>query len=162
MIVRSHTITNWGHPGAIWSTIDADAVNEADVKYTPIHAGNITIGFGGSNNLAAGQNGPTAYAEFEATMGARTRAGSQTNIVGTIWPISSLTGSYEVARQDYNTRVRAMVAAGLAAKCVDFELDSRLANSANSQYFVAGGPHLTDDGYEVVGELMAAAVNGLP
>lgn len=123
--------------------------------------GSIALVWEGTNTLYSTSSALNAYESIRRVCLLRRRFG-RIVLVGTILPNGGTGNDAKSAAitSKLNTMLRANYA-GFADGIVDFAADSRLSDFNNATYFSGDKAHLTDAGYQVAADLIAAAVSPL-
>ncbi|BDI30392.1 hypothetical protein CCAX7_24430 [Capsulimonas corticalis] len=160
---ESWRVTNVGLPGWPTEGISNDAKAHVDPLFDPSLKENVLIIMGGTNNMGIyHEDGAAAFAHVEAYCRARKAAHPWKILVVTL-PMAaypSYAKDFEAKAIQYDLLVRRnwrQFADGI----VDLQADPRLGargSEYNTLYFGADHTHLTDAGYQLVGEAAAKAV----
>ncbi len=137
----------------------AAAAAQIDPLLIPEYEKKLCFIWGGTNDIAAGANDSTVYANLQTYCAARQAAG---------WKVIALTMlpriDFDATEESYRVAFNASVVtnwASFADALVDVAGDTRLDDYSDTTYYDAGGVHLNATGYGVVADLAYAAIAGL-
>ena len=156
-------VTNVGLPGWATESLSNDAKTHVDPLYDPSLKENILIIMGGTNNMGIyHQDGAAAFAHMEEYCRARKAAHPWKILIATL-PMAaypSYAKDFDAKATTYDTLVRRnwrRFADGL----VDLQADPRFGAPGaeyNRRYFLEDHTHMTDAGYQLVGEIAAKTI----
>lgn len=135
---------------------------DASYQYDPLsylYSRAICVVWGGTNDIAGGDNATTVYNNISAFCAARKAAGWKV-VVCTIIARGTFSGAQNTTKSTVNSSIVSGYT-GFADALVDLAADSRLSNASDVTYYNADTVHLNATGYGVVAGLVQTAVQSL-
>jgi len=162
---RMVSMVNVATSGETLADMATEAASQIDNAYDSRKPTNITVIWGGTNDLYLGVlgdfSGAGAYARLLAYGQARQAIGEKVVVVNCLpRQNAGVPVGFEAQRVIFN----ALIASGwqsFANALADVAADSRLQDPTNTTYFDADKVHLNNTGYAVVAGIVFAQVSGL-
>ncbi len=151
---------NFGVSGQTTPDMSADAATQTDPLYSASNTRNVVVGWEITNDLFFGASAADAYTNYVTYCQARQAVGWRVPAV-TVLPRSEAgtPAGFEADRQTVNANIRANWRS-FADSLADIASDSRIgpAGSQTNPTYYGDLVHLTDAGYAIVAQYVAAAI----